>query len=521
MTTLPMHYRGPDPARSPPLRPGSALTFLEVAKRCEIAEFEQLELTCELVDITGGLIHGLQRERGLTNLYLGSARVRQGPERDAQIAECRHLEEALLSWFDRLDRSPRGQRSSARLYYRIAYVLQGLEALPGLREQVVTGCWTTTRATAAYARLITALLSLVFEAADSATDPEVSRLLVAMFNLSQGKEFAGLERAVGSAMFATGRARAHDQGRMAHLIESQERCLAICAEFATPGGLALLRLNEAPAAIVELERLRRVLLGAEADAPLARERGAQWFDCCTRRVDEMRRAEVRFCDQLRQLCRDKGAAARSELAAYATLIAAAAGARGGDDARSAADVAVAAGDVAERGGVSIGAGGLGAVGHAAEGVAVADPGVAGSGGEHGLDAAPGSCGSAPPSTAVPFFDDPEITDEPPAALEPATRTLGPLLERSVLDLVREQSQRLQSTRAELDAVRATLNERKVIERAKGLLMAHRQLSEDQAHKAMRQMAMNQNRRLVDVAEAVLTMADILSVATPPSATRSR
>ena len=62
---------------------------------------------------------------------------------------------------------------------------------------------------------------------------------------------------------------------------------------------------------------------------------------------------------------------------------------------------------------------------------------------------------------------------------------------------------------ELDAVRATLNERKVVERAKGLLMAHRHMSEDEAYKALRQMAMNQNRRLIDVAEAVLSLADVL------------
>ena len=64
---------------------------------------------------------------------------------------------------------------------------------------------------------------------------------------------------------------------------------------------------------------------------------------------------------------------------------------------------------------------------------------------------------------------------------------------------------------ELDTVRASLNERKTVERAKGLLMAHRHLSEDQAHKTMRQMAMNQNKRLIDVAEAVLAMADVLPV----------
>lgn len=58
-------------------------------------------------------------------------------------------------------------------------------------------------------------------------------------------------------------------------------------------------------------------------------------------------------------------------------------------------------------------------------------------------------------------------------------------------------------------VRATLNERKVVERAKGLLMAHRHLTEAEAYKVLRQMAMNQNRRLLEVAEAVLTAADVL------------
>jgi AmiR/NasT family two-component response regulator len=88
------------------------------------------------------------------------------------------------------------------------------------------------------------------------------------------------------------------------------------------------------------------------------------------------------------------------------------------------------------------------------------------------------------------------------------------LTRSVLDLVHEQSQRLHAMAAELDTVRASLSERKVIERAKGLLMAHRQLGEDDAHKLLRQTAMTQNRRLVDVAEAVLSMAHVLP-STPP------
>lgn len=100
---------------------------------------------------------------------------------------------------------------------------------------------------------------------------------------------------------------------------------------------------------------------------------------------------------------------------------------------------------------------------------------------------------------------------PPAApgLPDAPPAFGRQMERSVLDMLQEQSQRLQAMSDELEAVRAALNERKLVERAKGLLMAHRKLTEQEAHQMLRQTAMNQGRRLVDVAESVLSVADYL------------
>ena len=91
----------------------------------------------------------------------------------------------------------------------------------------------------------------------------------------------------------------------------------------------------------------------------------------------------------------------------------------------------------------------------------------------------------------------------------APALIGPQLERSVIDMVNEQARRLQVTNDELETVRAALNARKLIERAKGVLMAHQHVSEEEAYRRLRQMAMNQKRRLVDVAESVLAMADLL------------
>ena len=72
-----------------------------------------------------------------------------------------------------------------------------------------------------------------------------------------------------------------------------------------------------------------------------------------------------------------------------------------------------------------------------------------------------------------------------------------------------QAQRLQTLGDELAAVRATLNERKLIERAKGLLMEHQGLDESAAYHLLRQTATNQNRHIADVAQVVLSMADLL------------
>lgn len=65
-------------------------------------------------------------------------------------------------------------------------------------------------------------------------------------------------------------------------------------------------------------------------------------------------------------------------------------------------------------------------------------------------------------------------------------------------------------RSELSVAQQKLAERKFVERAKGLLMKARGLSEDEAYHTLRRMAMERNRRMGDVAKSVLEMADLLN-----------
>jgi len=65
-------------------------------------------------------------------------------------------------------------------------------------------------------------------------------------------------------------------------------------------------------------------------------------------------------------------------------------------------------------------------------------------------------------------------------------------------------------RAELTATKAALTERKTIDRAKGRLMKARGISEEEAYALLRKSAMDQGKRLADVAESLVTAAGLLS-----------
>jgi response regulator NasT len=69
---------------------------------------------------------------------------------------------------------------------------------------------------------------------------------------------------------------------------------------------------------------------------------------------------------------------------------------------------------------------------------------------------------------------------------------------------------LAGLRTELGQAQQKLAERKFVERAKGLLMKSRGLSEDEAYHTLRRMAMERNRRMGDVARSVIEMAELLN-----------
>lgn len=79
----------------------------------------------------------------------------------------------------------------------------------------------------------------------------------------------------------------------------------------------------------------------------------------------------------------------------------------------------------------------------------------------------------------------------------------------VIDLAISRFRALDRMRRELEDAKTQLAERKVIDRAKGILMRSRGFNEEEAWQMLRRTAMNQNRRVGQVAESLVIAADML------------
>ena len=82
--------------------------------------------------------------------------------------------------------------------------------------------------------------------------------------------------------------------------------------------------------------------------------------------------------------------------------------------------------------------------------------------------------------------------------------------KPVLETAIARFKMMRQMQSELDAAKQALEDRKTIDRAKGFLMRQRGFTEQEAYSLMRKTAMDQGRKVIDVATALVTAADLLS-----------
>jgi hypothetical protein len=452
--------------------PLSVSPFVLRAKQLELEAIRHLADRVELVDVIGQLIHALQRERGACSIFLASNGLQFAPQRDDAHAAVKPVEAALRKLFAGQLDPARG--ATARMLSLMAWVQLDLDALAKLRPQI-DQCLTNAHDTvAAFSRVIAGMLELVFHMADAAVHPGISRQLVAFVHLVQGKETAGQERAVGGQLFASGACSEVQQQRVIHLIDAQERSLAVFEEFADAGLRTHWQNLQLTPNVAQLERMRRTLCAARPGTALDPSQSSRWFDITSERITQLWGLETTLVQVLRQYCADQLRSGEQDLQDAEGLIQ-----RLRDNPPPHTHAVTEFFNLA------------------------------------------GHPSSAPLLTEVALARSNESSSPAPsAAPAPGTRPAADAQSMSsMVELLQTQSQRLASMEVELEAAKRALNERKIIERAKGVLMSRMGLSEEAAFRALQKTAMDQNRRLLDVAEATLSLPDLAFARTGGSVPR--
>lgn len=80
---------------------------------------------------------------------------------------------------------------------------------------------------------------------------------------------------------------------------------------------------------------------------------------------------------------------------------------------------------------------------------------------------------------------------------------------AVMELAQARFKQVEGLKRQLSKSRQELEERKEIERAKGIIMKQKGCSEDDAYKALRKIAMDQNKRIGEIAKSVVALASLM------------
>ena len=272
---------------------GSILLFDAVRNSGQIGDLAEIvELSTKMSD----LVHEQQKERGATAVFLGSGGTRFSTELAAQrklTDEKRRAFDGYIGGFD-------VEAHDAEFRRGLRSLITFLGEMNRTRASVDALSISAKEAIGYYTRLNALNLELIGSIAKLSSDPEIVTRIVAFTNFLQGKERAGIERAVGANGFASGAFTKEGLGRFQGLISAQVAYNSVFASYATSEQKSLFDEVMAGDAAEEVEGMRAVALAGGLEGSLEGITGKRWFDAMTAKINGLKDVEDTLVVDLRQ-----------------------------------------------------------------------------------------------------------------------------------------------------------------------------------------------------------------------------
>ncbi len=250
----------------------------------EYQQMDKLNTAMQLAGHVSAHVHETQKERGLTAALMGSG----GKNFVAELAQQRDATDkrrtTLNEFIATFDPATYGQEFEQRLTAAVAR----MNEIDGYRTKVSSQSISTKEALTLYTGHNTAMLNVVQAVSQISDNADLAKTAAAYTNFLQGKERAGIERAVLSKTFAADRFESGTLRRFGALVAAQDTYFDAFRALATPEQAAIYDQKMSDPVVDKVQQMRDVAF--EKSEGFGIDAG-HWFDAMTKKINLMKEVD--------------------------------------------------------------------------------------------------------------------------------------------------------------------------------------------------------------------------------------
>ncbi|WP_148253776.1 methyl-accepting chemotaxis protein [Aidingimonas lacisalsi] len=286
-----------------------------IERQSHASHLADLQSLTGLVRVSGDLVHQLQRERGQSAGYIGS----EGERFANRLVAQRSATDERVSVFDEQFAEVEALLDGG-LAEQLETAHDELETLAQTRQAVDAGTVSVDAAISDYTRLNDALIQVVAELVHVADTGGLSQRLAAHLSLLQGKDLAGIERAILSSVFASDEFTPSLYERFMTLVGEERAFLASFRSLAVEDVWATYQEQMQGDSLERTQSLRELAIERSASGGFDVDAG-EWFDLQTEKINRLHEVEVAIVEELEQATSLLRTEAQQALVGYATMAA--------------------------------------------------------------------------------------------------------------------------------------------------------------------------------------------------------
>ncbi len=300
--------------------------FAFIEQRTLVEKMESVLPLSELAVTSSTLIHELQKERGA---QVGLISSKGAEEFRAKVNGQRLLTDSALNEFETFTSGFDASDYSKSLSIYLYDIKNLLGKISNHREDVDKLSVTVPKNVEYYTDIIYSLMDVLGIIQEESPEKSITRKLLAYRSLIWAKESAGLERAIGAALFSKGTFVPSLWARYVTFVKKQDAYLRDFHVHTTPEEGTLFAETVQGEDVSQVETWRAVLLDLSDSNDTQGIDAATWFAHATGRINKMKQVEDAFADQILALAKTRLTDLESDayiiLAIYGAVLAAAVG----------------------------------------------------------------------------------------------------------------------------------------------------------------------------------------------------